>query len=82
MQQHECNKHNYLCINDSLNFLLPCENQGVTKSNTKKVHDILSFLMCINLPSSDQRFRFYDILHDDGFAENCDSEQIAVLKEK
>jgi hypothetical protein len=25
MQQHECNKHNYLCINDSLNFLFPCE---------------------------------------------------------
>jgi hypothetical protein len=30
MQQHEYNKHNYLRINDSLNFLFPCENQGVT----------------------------------------------------
>jgi hypothetical protein len=34
------------------------------------------------LPSSDQRFRFYDFLHDDRFAENCNSEQIVVLKEK
>jgi hypothetical protein len=30
MQRHECNKHNYLCINDSLKFLFPCENQGGT----------------------------------------------------
>jgi hypothetical protein len=30
MQRHECNKHNYLCINDSLKFLFPYENQGVT----------------------------------------------------
>jgi hypothetical protein len=30
MQRHEWNKHNYLCINDSLKFLFPCENQGVT----------------------------------------------------
>jgi hypothetical protein len=30
MQLHECNKHNYLCIKDSLNFLFPCENLGVT----------------------------------------------------
>jgi hypothetical protein len=29
MQWHECIKHNYLCINDSLKFLFPCENQGV-----------------------------------------------------
>jgi hypothetical protein len=35
MQRHECNKHNYLCINDSLKNLFPCENQDVTgkKSN-------------------------------------------------
>jgi hypothetical protein len=26
-------------------------------------------------------FRFHDYLHDDGFAENCISGQIAVLKE-
>jgi hypothetical protein len=30
MQRHECSKHNYLCINDSLKFLFPCENQGIT----------------------------------------------------
>jgi hypothetical protein len=30
MQRHECNKHNYLCINDSLKFFFPYENQGVT----------------------------------------------------
>jgi hypothetical protein len=30
MQRLECNKHNYLCINDSLKFLFPCENQGLT----------------------------------------------------
>jgi hypothetical protein len=30
MQLHECNKYNYLCINDSLKILFPCENQGVT----------------------------------------------------
>jgi hypothetical protein len=30
MQQHECNKHNYLCINISLKILFPCKNQGVT----------------------------------------------------
>jgi hypothetical protein len=36
--------------------------------------------MGIYLPSYDQRFRRYSFLHDDGFAENCKSEQIAVLK--
>jgi hypothetical protein len=51
------------------------------ESNTKKVEYILSFPMGIYLPSSDQRFRFYDYFHDDGFAENCNSGQIAVLKE-
>jgi hypothetical protein len=30
MQRHECNKYNYPCTNDSLKFLFPCENQGVT----------------------------------------------------
>jgi hypothetical protein len=30
MQRHECNKYNYLCINDPLKFLFLCENQGVT----------------------------------------------------
>jgi hypothetical protein len=52
------------------------------ESNTKKVEDIHSFPMGIYLPSSDQQFRFDDFLHDDGFAENCNSGQIAVLKEK
>jgi hypothetical protein len=51
------------------------------ESNTKKVEDIISFPTGLYLPSSDQRFRFYDYLHDDGFAENCNSGQIAVLKE-
>jgi hypothetical protein len=36
MQWHECNKHNYRCINDSLKFLFPYENQGVTKLNPEK----------------------------------------------
>jgi IS30 family transposase len=35
MQRLECNKHNYLCINDSLKFLFPCENQGVTRNIAK-----------------------------------------------
>jgi hypothetical protein len=52
------------------------------ESNTKKVENILSFLTGIYLPSSDKRFRFYDFLHDDRFAKNCNSGQIAVLKEK
>jgi hypothetical protein len=30
MQRYECNKHNYLFINNSLKFYLLCENQGVT----------------------------------------------------
>jgi hypothetical protein len=51
------------------------------ESNTKKVEDFTSFPMGIYLSSSDQRFRFYDFLHDDGFAENYNYEQIAVLKE-
>jgi hypothetical protein len=29
MQRHECNKHNYLCMKDSIKFLFPCKNQGV-----------------------------------------------------
>jgi hypothetical protein len=34
------------------------------------------------LPSSNQQFRFYDFFHDDGFDENCNSGQIAVMREK
>jgi hypothetical protein len=34
------------------------------------------------LSSSDQRFGFYDVLHDDRFAENCNSGQTAVPREK
>jgi hypothetical protein len=52
------------------------------ESNTKKVEDILIFPTGIYLPSSDQWFRFYDFLHDDGFAENCNSGQIAATTEK
>jgi hypothetical protein len=33
MQRHECKKHNYLCINDSLIFFFLCENQGVTHTD-------------------------------------------------
>jgi hypothetical protein len=53
----------------------------VWESNIKKVEDIHSFPMGLYLPSSDQRFRFYDYLHDDGFAENCNSGQTAVTRE-
>jgi hypothetical protein len=52
------------------------------ESNTKKVEDIHSFPTGIYLHSSDQRFRFYNFLHGDGFAENCNSEQTAVTREK
>jgi hypothetical protein len=38
--------------------------------------------MGIYLPSSDQQFRFYYFLHDDGFAENCNFGQTAVMREK
>jgi hypothetical protein len=50
--------------------------------NTKKVEDIHSFPMFIYLHLSDQQFRFYDFLHGDGFAENCNSGQTAVTREK
>jgi hypothetical protein len=50
--------------------------------NTKKVDDIHSFPTGIYLPSSDQWFRSFDFLHDDGFAENCDSGQTAATGEK
>jgi hypothetical protein len=45
MQQHECNKYNYLCINDSLKFLFPCENQGVTVLELKleDIHVVREF---------------------------------------
>jgi ABC-type transport system involved in Fe-S cluster assembly fused permease/ATPase subunit len=52
------------------------------ESNTKKVEDILNFLTDIYFSSSDQRFRCYDFLHDDGVFENCNSGQITMLKEK
>jgi hypothetical protein len=48
----------------------------------KKVEDSTSILTGIYMSSSDQRFEFYDFLHDDRFAENCNSGQIVVLKEK
>jgi hypothetical protein len=51
-------------------------------SNTKKVEDIQIFPMGIYLSSFDQQFRFYDILHGDGFAENCYSGQPAATSEK
>jgi hypothetical protein len=37
MQWHECNKHNYLCINDSLKFLFPCEIRVLQSTNLKKL---------------------------------------------
>jgi hypothetical protein len=52
------------------------------ESNNKKVEDSTIFPTDIFLPSSDQWFRVYYFLHDDGFAENCNSGQNAVLKEK
>jgi hypothetical protein len=38
-----------------------------------QIEDSNRFPMGIYLPSSDQCFRFYDVLHDDGFAENYNS---------
>jgi hypothetical protein len=38
--------------------------------------------MGIYLPSSNQQFRHYGFLHDDGFAENCNFGQTAVTREK
>jgi hypothetical protein len=38
--------------------------------------------MGIYLHLSDQRFRFYNFLHGDGFAENCNSGQTALMREK
>jgi hypothetical protein len=52
------------------------------ESNTKKVEDIHSFLMRIYLHSSDQQFKFYDFLHGDMFAENCNSGQTVVTRGK
>jgi hypothetical protein len=52
------------------------------ESNTIKVEDIHIFPTDIYLHSSDQRFRFYDFLHSDGFAENCNSGQTAAMREK
>jgi hypothetical protein len=55
--------------------------KSVWESKTKKVENINIFPMGIYLHSSDQRFMFYDFLHGDGFAENCNSEQNAVTRE-
>jgi hypothetical protein len=52
------------------------------ESNTKKVEDFHRFPTGIYLHSSHQRFRFYDFLHIDGFAENYNSVQTAVMREK
>jgi hypothetical protein len=41
MQCHECNKHNYLCIIDSLKFLFPYENWGVTNLPPLKMNLVL-----------------------------------------
>jgi hypothetical protein len=46
------------------------------------VEDIHRFPTGIYMHSSDQRFGFYNFLHGDGFAENCDSGQTAVTREK
>jgi hypothetical protein len=55
--------------------------KSIWESNTKKVEDILGFPTGLYLPSSNQRFKFYDYLYDDGFAENCNSGQTAVTRE-
>jgi hypothetical protein len=52
------------------------------ESKIKKVEDIHIFPTGIYLHSYDQWFRFYDFLHGDGFAENCNSGQTAVTREK
>jgi hypothetical protein len=46
------------------------------------VEDIHSFPTVIYLPSSDERFRFYDFLHIDGFAKNCNFGQTGAMREK
>jgi hypothetical protein len=52
------------------------------ESNTNKVEDFISFPTVIYLPSSDERFRWYDYLPDDMVAENYNSRQIAASREK
>jgi hypothetical protein len=52
------------------------------ESNTKKLEGIHIFATGIYLPSSDQRFRHYGFLPDDGVAENRNSGQIAATREK
>jgi hypothetical protein len=52
------------------------------ESNNKKVEDSTIFPMAIYLPSSDQWFRFYDYLHDNRFAKNCNSGRTAAMREK
>jgi hypothetical protein len=52
------------------------------ESYTKKVEDIHSFPTGIYSSWSDQRFRFYDFLRADRVAENYNTGQIAVMKEK
>jgi hypothetical protein len=53
-----------------------------SESNTKRVVDFSSFPTGIYLTSSDQRFRRYKFLPDDGPAENCNYGQIAASREK
>jgi hypothetical protein len=52
------------------------------ESNTKKIENIHRFPTIIYLPSSEQQFRRYSFLPDDGAAEICNSGQIAVLRER
>jgi hypothetical protein len=60
MQWHECNKHNYLCINVSLKFLFPCENQGVTWGHRANlvVTCVSSQLLCLCFSLVFQTLRF------------------------
>ncbi len=37
MQRHECNKYNYLCINDSLKFFKLTSKKVENKKKIKKV---------------------------------------------
>jgi hypothetical protein len=55
--------------------------KSVWELNTKKVEDVLSFPTGLYMLLSDQGFRFYDYLHNDGLAENCNSGQTAVTRE-
>jgi hypothetical protein len=68
-------------VQESENWnLVPFYLKSDWELHTKMVKDFLNFPTGIYFPSSDQRFRRYNFLPDDGVAENCNSGQIAAMK--